>query len=54
MDRQTRLPIPESYEDESICLAPCIPIVCEDCPFGELGSDLDSIIENHPAFFAQT
>ena len=23
------------------CKAPCYPICCEDCPFGELGEELD-------------
>ena len=26
-------------EEEELCLAPCIPVVCPDCPFGEVGDD---------------
>lgn len=26
-------------DSESECLAPCIPICCNDCPLGKLGED---------------
>jgi hypothetical protein len=27
------------------CLAPCWPICCDDCPFGDLGTTLDEVQE---------